>query len=222
MKIHKAIQTAALMMGALATSASATTIDFLGNDPARGMDITIQADGQQVTWFSGFTNLVLDGLQQQSAFCVDAFTEIWNGSHQVILEDPSTLTNGERIAWLMQNMATTVTTAAQAAGMQLAIWDIVHDNGDGLGAGRIQGLGQTDAAVATAANGFIQSSVGQSSLNATVYTNIAGRDAAQALMSCGVGGGTCDDPTGVPEPSTLVTFGIGALAIAFGTRRRRA
>jgi hypothetical protein len=218
MKIRKAIQTAALMMGSLAT-ASATTIEFLGNDPVRGMDITIAADGQQVTWFSGFTNLILDGMQQHSAFCVDAFTEIWNGSHQVVLEDPNSLTNGGRVAWLMQNMATTVTTAAQAAAMQLAIWDIVHDNGDGLNNGRIQGLALTDQAVATATNGFLASSLGQTSLNATVYTNIAGRDAAQALMSCGANGGTCGD-TAVPEPSTLATFALGALALAAGRFRR--
>ena len=222
MKIRKAIQTAALMMGAL-TTASATTIDFLGNDPARGMDITIQADGQTVTWFSGFTNLILDGMQQQSAFCVDAFTEIWNGSHQVVLEDPNTLNEGARVAWLMQNLATTVTNAVQAAGLQLAIWDIIHDNGDGLDFGRIQGLAATDQAVALAANGFIAASVGQSSANATVYTNIAGPDAAQALMSCGANGGTCGGgETGVPEPRTLTTFALGALAVAFGTRRRRA
>jgi hypothetical protein len=220
MKIRKAIQTAALMMGALST-ASATTIEFLGNDYARGMDITIQADGQQVTWFSGFTNLILDGLQHQSAFCVDAFTEIWNGSHHVILEDPTTLTNGARVAWLMQNLSATVTTAAQAAGMQLAIWDIVHDNGDGLSFGRLQGLPLTDQAVALAATGFIDSSAGQASLNATIYSNAAGRDATQALMSCGANGGTCSD-TAVPEPSTLATFAIGAAAIAFGTRRRSA
>jgi hypothetical protein len=219
MKIRKAIQTAALMMGALAT-APAATIDFLGNDPTRGMDITIQADGQTVTWFSGFTNLILDGMQQQSAFCVDAFTEIWNGTHHVVLEDPSSLSNGARVAWLMQNLSSTVTTASQAAGMQLAIWDIVHDNGDGLSLGRIQGLAATDAAVASATAGFIAASVGQASLNATVYSNIAGRDAAQALMSCGANGGTCDGATGVPEPSTLVTFGIGIAAIAAGARRR--
>lgn len=221
MKIRKAIQTAALMMGALA-SAPAASIEYLGNDPSRGMDITIQADGQTVTWFSGFTNLILDGMQEQSAFCVDAFTEIWNGTHQVVLEDPSTLTNGARVAWLMQNLATTVTTVAQAAGMQLAIWDIVHDNGDGLDAGRIQGLAATDAAVASAAHGFIASSVGQASLNATIYSSIAGRDAAQALMSCGADGGTCGTETGVPEPGTLVTFGLGAVAIALGARRRQA
>jgi hypothetical protein len=184
------------------------------------MDITIQADGQTVTWFSGFTNLILDGMQHQSAFCVDAFTEIWNGTHHVVLEDPSTLSNGARVAWLMQNLATTVTNAAQAAGMQLAIWDIVHDNGDGLAVGRIQGLPATDAAVATAANGFIASSVGQSSMNATIYSNIAGRDATQALMSCGADGGTCGGDTAVPEPATLVTFGLGAAAIAIGRRRR--
>ena len=127
MKINKAIQTAALVLGTMAIPASATTIDFLGNDATMGVDITIHADGQEVTWFSGFTNLIYDGMQHQTAFCVDAFTEIWNGNHQIIVEDPSTLTGGMRMAWLMQNMLNTVTTPVAAAGMQLAIWDIAHD-----------------------------------------------------------------------------------------------
>ena len=224
MTIRKAIQTAALALGTLTVPVSATTIDFLGNNAAMGVDITIRADGQEVNWFSGFTNLIHDGLQQQTAFCVDAFTEIWNGSHNVILEDPSTLTGGVRMAWLMQNMLSTVTTPVAAAGMQLAIWDIAHDDGNGFAAGRIQSIDNlTDAGVVAEAQRFLDASVGQASSNATVYSNIAGRDIAQSLMTCGTGGGSdCGGGSEAPEPGTLATLAIGAALTAYGARRRKA
>lgn len=224
MMIRKAVQTAALVLGTLTVPVSATTIEFLGNDPSMGMDITIKADGQEVTWFSGFTNLIYDGLLHQTAFCVDAFTEIWNGSHSVIVEDPSNLTGGMRMAWLMQNMLNTVTTPVQAAAMQLAIWDIAHDGGNGFAAGRIQSIDNlTDAAVVSAAQSFLTASVDQASNNATVYSNIAGRDMAQTLITCGGSGNTCGGGGGeVPEPGTLAMLAIGLATTAFGLRRRQA
>jgi len=219
MMIRKALQTATLILGTLVTPASATTIvDFLGNDPVMGMDVTFQADGNQVTWFAGFTNLIADGLSHETAFCIDAFTEIWNGQHMMVISDPSSLSNGARAAWLMQNMMGTVSTAVQAAGMQIAVWDIIHDAGDGLGFGRIQGLPATDAAVALAATQFIDSSAGKSSLNAYVYSSAPGHGPVQALMSCGPNG--CDPSTATPEPGSLFTAALGAAAIGIGAWRR--
>jgi hypothetical protein len=209
----KTIQTAALLLLSSSFSA-ATTIEYLGNDATRGGQIQIQLEGKSFDTFAGLANIIVDGLVLTQAFCVDIHEAIWTGFHQVITQDPSTLSNGGRAAWLMQNLLGTVTGQISGAGMQLAIWDIVHDGGDGLSAGTVRSLGTTDGAIVLAANQYLQASAGQSSMSAIIYSNVNGRDWAQTIMTAG-------PESGVPEPGSMAMIALGAVAVALGAWRRR-
>jgi hypothetical protein len=109
--------------------------------------------------------------------------------------------------------ATGTYSAAQvAAAMQLAIWDLVNDGGDGLAAGRIQlstAPGQlTDPGVATLARQYLNQSAGKGA-DATVYTSVNGPQDMQRVI------------TSVPEPGTWSLAAAGAAALLAGTARRR-
>ena len=64
----------------------------------------------------------------------------------------------------------------QGAALQLAIWDVVHDGGDGFAAGRIRqsadALNPTDSIVLSLANSFLSASLGQTQTGGIVYVNV--------------------------------------------------
>lgn len=91
--------------------------------------------------YAGAVNITVsdtvDGTVDTIAFCVDLFTSSGLSTYNTTLQSPSTVTNGGRVAWLLQSLPS-VDTATEGSGLQLAIWDIVHDNGDGLAAGVVR------------------------------------------------------------------------------------
>ena len=78
-------------------------------------------------------------------------------------------------------------TATEGSGLQLAIWDIVQDNGDGLVAGAVRqhrAPNANDLAAYGFASAYITNSLGQSPTAGTVYHNVTFEGApAQTLMS---------------------------------------
>ena len=102
----------------------------------------------------------------------------------------------------------------QGAALQLAIWDIVHDNGDGFNAGRIRqsgdALNPTDAIVLAQANNFLASSLGRPLQGGIVYVNVLGPTSMQRLIS-----------DSVPEPSSYGLMLTGCAAIGWLRRKRR-
>ena len=109
------------------------------------------------------------------------------------------------------------TTPAQGAGLQLAIWDITVDNGDGFSAGAVQAsqnpnnLTPTD--VLDWAELYESLSLGESSDFAYVYDNTDGNGNNVQWLE---GPEFADGPTPVPEPSTLVLLAAGLLSLKVG------
>ena len=148
--------------------------------------------------------------------------------------------NLPRVAWLVDNAllpaentnyvsqlppSDWVTNSAQGAGIQLAIWDIVENNGDGLSAGSVQAStdpnNPTPADVLYWANFYETQSLNQSSGLAYVYNNVDLSSGTPAQMLEGpefTDGG----PVPAPEPSTC-QFMLVSLAGGIGLwfRRRR-
>ncbi len=231
--------TLAGLMIASSGYASATTISFQGLDAALSTSVWLDftymagdtmlngntANRQRTVTESigvGALDISVDGsLQLQDAFCVDPFRYISNGNYTVNLAGPSAVTNGSRAAWMVHDILPQISASTNAnlarnmaAALQLAIWDVVTDNGDGFGRGRIQASSNTskptDAAILSLANSFISQSVGQSSANAYIISNVNLQFNTQRLI--------IDRPgSAVPEPST---WALALSGLAFAAFRR--
>lgn len=120
----------------------------------------------------------------------------------------SALTNGGRAAWLYKTYSGFSTDASKAAALQLALWDVVVDNGDGFAGGNFKYTGGLASSIATDASSMISASAGKGS-QAAYFRPTGGY--GQAMIGP------------VPEPGSFALLGLG-LALSFGglaLRRRR-
>ena len=123
--------------------------------------------------------------------------------------------NGAQAGWLMQTFLPVTNTAIDGAALQLAIWDVIHDGGDGFDAGRIRSSSYTDADVLALARERVAESHGQSTTAAYVYTASPGTPIfqQQLYLSGAQYDPPSDPPSDVPEPGTLAILGVGGLAL---------
>jgi hypothetical protein len=136
-------------------------------------------------------------------YCVDVLHDVTNPETVTVRSTddiPSTAPNvsnaGEKAAWLYDSYASTITTNAQAAGLQIAIWEALYDTTADLAGGNINfsGAGLT-LGVLTAANSYL------SALYAADYST-----ASAVWLDSPTGQ---DQITNVPEPATLLLFALG-------------
>ena len=223
----KVTQVSTLLWLSCSVGLSATIV-VTGVDTAHGeSSLWMNEDGVDVQqYFVGdlFIRVSSGGKNyNRTAYCVDLFTDInLNTTYNTIVEHPNDVVgrpNQGRVSWLIDNYAASVTTAVQGAAFQLAIWDIVHDNGDGFTSGRVQQATShtMPSGVITQALTYESLSLGHSSNGAYVYQNsTAGGTEAQMLMGPAVKDG---GPYPTPEPSTWLMTG-GALIAAWFFRRK--
>jgi regulator of sigma D len=185
---------------------------------------------RQLAYAPGVMSLVVnDGsLRAYDAFCVDLFNYISEGTtYNVNFLSTSVINGGDRVAWLMQNVLPSINQLPngvekqkRAAALQLAIWDIVHDNGNGFNfssgstANRIfQSIvsGQpTDAQVLQYIDIYLAASLNQSVNPSIVFREVQGVAAMQSLVA-----------VSTPEPGTWSMFAAGVAALVAGRWRRR-
>jgi hypothetical protein len=232
--------------------ASATTI-VADIDPTRGLgDLWFDESGTPVgAYFVGVLKITLvdpTGTYHRDTLCVDLFTNInVSQTYGTDIAKPSWVSGRgdlDRVSWLIDNALlpteTSITTTAipqdkwvrtpeQGAAIQLAIWDIVVDGGDGLlpGAGRV--TQSTDPshpslqAVLDLVNYYEQVSAGKTSDLAFVYETYSLGDhgpvgtPAQMLE----GPEFPDGPQPEPEPSTFALGVPGLLAAAYLAHRKK-
>lgn len=217
-KKHLLLPALLLTLFSTASTVKATTI--IANFGI-GQNIWLKEDGIEIQGWAGALNIALDGTYNRTAFCVDLFTNIFvtqtYGTQIARPGSPELM----RAAWLIENEYPALTAAADMAALQLALWDIIHDGGDGLSVGRVQGAttNATDAAILNNASAFLARSLGRASNNAFLYTNLSLTNGApaQTLMGSAVN----DGGPHAPEPSTWAMMAMGAVAVGFGSRRRR-
>lgn len=201
----------------MAVSAPATTLTLTDVDATRGGDVKFLEHGVEVTGYAGaiLANYTPPSgpTQALSLLCVDLFTEIGIATYGSDPYLPAPWRQEDRAAWLFVNHFAAVTTVAQGQGIQLAVWDIVHDGGDGLAAGAIRASVNTPVGVQQLWQDYLTLSLGQSSFAASIYYNWSGPQIpAQHLLSAF----QPNSQTPVPEPVTwaMTAGALGALAVA--------
>jgi hypothetical protein len=219
--------------------AVANTILVSGVDSSLGLQQSLYIDENgtptQIYWAGGI-DITVDGYTR-AVFCVELFTDIYlNTTYNTTMDYPETA-NLERVAWLLQDewpSAPTYTGAAlqtQGAGLQLAIWDIMENNGDGFGTAATStgSVSQstdpnnpTNPAVLLAAQQYEALSAGRSSTSGIVYYNVTvnGGAAVQNLMGTSMEAHDDGGPSPVPEPGTVILM-LGGLAMIAANRLRR-
>jgi len=234
--------------------ASSSTIVATGVDWSRGESIWINADGKDTpAYFAGVIDITVndtEGSFNRDTLCVDLFTDIYLGQqYDTTVVGPGDVAGKSlpRVSWLVDNAllptqnsgytsalpsADWVSTVDQGAGIQLAIWDIVHDGGDGFSLGRVQAgsaANPTSAGVLAWAQTYEGLSFGQSSNLAYIYQNVDLGTGQPAQMLAGPlfqdGGpipGNQDPLADAPEPGTLLLAGSALIAAGCLFRRKLA
>jgi PEP-CTERM motif len=94
------------------------------------------------------------------------------------------------------------------AALQLALWDVVHDGGDGLDMGLMRSTASIPNDILTQAAAYITASAGQSSSNAVVWESVLGKTEGQQMIGQ------------VPEPGTIGLLASGLALLGWKARRR--
>ena len=216
-----------------ACPAVANTIVITGVDTAVGYlnSLWIYDNGtNSQVYFAGGIDVTVDGYSRL-LYCVDLDTNInVPGTYSTTIDftDSAAL---QRVGWLMQNywpsaIYTGAALQVHGAAFQLAIWDIITDNGDGFGtttthAGKVSQSTNTshttDSAVLAAAILYETESVGKSSNYGVVYHNTSSGTTVQTLMGPTV---TDNGPSPIPEPSAIILIFSGLALIGLSRLRR--
>jgi len=215
-RIVGALILALVMMCLTPTPVRATTINVEDMDWTRAYATYVKADGVDEYAWAGAIKILLDGIFNRVVLCVDLFTDIYlynTYNVDLVTSDESSVPNVGRAAWMVNYLLPTVTTPQQGAGLQFAIWDVVHDGGDGFSLGRVQAATNppTDPAVLAAAVNYLSASVGQSSVAWIYYTFQQGTNTPMQTL---IGPATFDGgPVANPEPQTFLLFSTGVVLL---------
>ena len=232
--------------------AAADTIVVTSVDTNAGENyVWLQENGQDVdVFFAGVINIQLtDSVGNQfdrDTMCVQLFTDIYlNQTYGTSVVTPDEEGGGSLglASWLLDNAlmpgqnggstpsllpgADWVTTPAQGAGLQLAIWDLVQNGGNGfsLGEGSVQaptGANPTDPLVLSWAVTYENLALiaGHTSDDAFVYVNVNMDNGSPAQMLEGPEFLNDGGPQPAPEASTLVLAGTALAALGLARRRK--
>lgn len=226
--------------GATTITMDVNTLDFTNR--AGTLYFSENGGGSETSGWAGVIQVRFDG-QPASGFydtlCVDLFHGISvNHSYLVTETGLNTINNGGRVGWLYTNWVGlgSMQTAAQSLGittnevgmgLQLAVWDIIHDGGDGLSRGAIRstaggnGNTGTNANVIAAVNYFEQVSAAQLSSNASIYLDAVNGIATQRQISVPFALFTSNAAASeTPEPGTVGLAGLALAGIAAARRRK--
>ena len=145
--------------------------------------------------------------------CVDVFD--YAGSAEVTEASYTTLRNGDEIAYLFETNSPGITSREQAAGLQVAIWELLYENNTTLDFNLDSGNFKiTNSSVIDDANGMLDY------MRANMPDNyLPMLDLLVLRTPCKQDMLIGRNPPVIPEPATVTLLAIGGLLIL--KRRRR-
>ena len=201
------------MMTGFSSAARATTLNLVQPNSNRGSWVTINVNGVNEGGFAGALSYSVDGSSSLvDMICVDVTTAAYlNSPYQVVTLPPAAIDNGERAAWLFLNFNSSAQDVVTGTALQLALWDVVHDGGNGLGAGFFQASSSfISNAILAQAESYITASVGHSASAAVIYESANGRSDRQLQIG------------EAPEPGTIALLASGLVFVGWKARRKKA
>lgn len=170
--------------------------------------VTIGYKGNWFNVWSGPVAARINGGTTFDAYCVDL--DHWGSlpaKYQVNSSPINALTYGSRAAYLYNTYSGQANSKTKAAALQLAIWDVITDNGDGLDGGQFKAK---------------NISTEMKNLASSLLTDSSGKSGLAVLFSAVDHGPNCDINQNfmgpVPEPATMAVLGLGVAGIL---RRRK-
>ena len=181
-----------------------------------GSVVTVSFNGSSMTGFAGQFNMHVGNDSEFTAFCVDLPHDVSVGQQYQVNERSTNdgLTNGGEIAFLANAFGSDPLTNAQAAGLQIALWDLLYNNGATSGVFQYQNTGPNDP-IAIAVASYLLAGANQSSTSAwfDAAPSGTGPNRGQSVVLAD----PPPPPSAVPEPSTfcLYSFGLGFMGLGY-------
>ena len=200
----------ALAVSMMTGTATATTLNVVQANTNRGTYLTMSYNNVDRTGFAGAVSFSIDGsVSLIDMFCVDITTQAYlNNPYQAVALPPAAISNGGRAAWLFETYNAAAQTVVTGAALQLALWDVVHDGGDGLDMGLLRSTASIPNDILTQAAAYITASAGKSSANAVVWESVLGKADRQQMI------------TQTPEPGTIGLLASGLALLGWKAKRR--
>jgi hypothetical protein len=180
----------------------------ISGQPDKREAVNIVYKGSSLNVWSGPVSASFKGGSNFDSYCVDL--DHWINlptAYEVKTSPINSLMYGGRAAFLYNQYASGVDSKVKGAALQVAIWDVIADNGDGLGSGDFK-TKNLSADVKDLANSYLAASSGKSGV--------------AVLFEAIDHGPNCDKNQNfmgpVPEPASMAVLGMGVAALL---RRRR-
>lgn len=190
------------------------TITFDPNIPAFHETIPVSINGTVRSMYAGQIGVRFDNNAAALLFCADPNSFLALGPTEVTPVPDSSYSYGGRLAWLLNTYVPGITSNAEAAGLQLAVWELIVDGSSGnLTTGNFQTTSGTGFIETSVANALLADSVGHTATGVTFWVPTAGPSTSQTLFGNTPFIFSVPPPTQVDEPVNALLMSAGLLLV---------
>lgn len=181
-------------------------------------NLSLPVSSSPLNYFAGLQNIQINNDDVLQAYCIDPFqfSPTSNASYQVSNDFSGYFgADAGDIGKLYSLFYTsTLGNNLNAAGFQLALWELIADSSKNLAAGLVKKTSSTNASIVSTAQGMLDALSGPAGADSfifTLYTSASKQDYMVATLN----------QNQVPEPHSVVLMGLALALLALSLRRQR-